>query len=111
MTKHSLDTCLTLVSDRYRRQTLQRLRAEPDGTTTVDDLVNALHSSETITVGDRRTDRERIRVQLVHKHLPKLAGHGVVDFDQERETVRYRPDQGVEAVLDSLPEEVAKITP
>jgi len=45
--------------------------------------------------------RRELSIQLRHTHLPKLASHGVVDYNQEAETVSYQPDEQVEVVLDA----------
>jgi len=49
-------------------------------------------------------DRERIRLFLRHRALPKLRALGLVDYDPRSETIRYRGDPLVEALLDELPE-------
>lgn len=105
-----LDACLRLISERERRFVIQVLRSEVDGATTVDDLADRLYASEPVTVTTGRTGRNQLYVQLVHTHLPKLAGHGVIDYDVERGSVEYTPDEQLEAVLDSLPEEVPQIS-
>lgn len=42
---------------------------------------------------------ERASVGLRHNHLPKLADAGVVDYDRQGATVRYRPREAVEELL------------
>lgn len=105
-----LDACLRIISDRYRRRVIHRLREEPNGKTTTEDLIDQLHSSDLAST-DSRLDRNQLASQLAHKHLPKLTDHGVVVVDPETGTVRYQPDEQTEAVLDSLPERVAQTTP
>ena len=102
----NLDECLKLVSDTHRRRVIQRLREKSTGKTTVEDLVDHLHGSNSPAATDRRLDRNQLLLQLAHTHLPKLADHGVVEIDPDVETVWYQPDEQVEAVLDSLPENV-----
>lgn len=98
-----LDDCLGLVSDRQRRRIIHRLRDAPDGETTVDVLAEHLCRGPSASVTGRAPDRDELVLQLAHTHLPKLAEHGVVEYDRDRGTVRYRPDEQVEQVLDSLP--------
>ncbi|NIB99556.1 ArsR family transcriptional regulator [Halobacterium sp. R2-5] len=105
MTDDSLDTCLELVADVRRRRVIRELRRESDTETTVDELVERLRREEAFT--RRGAGREDVVRQLYHHCLPKLDDHGVVDFDPDRQRVRYRVDDTVEAVLDSLPEEAA----
>lgn len=108
MTDDHLGAYLRLVSDSDRRKVIRCLRHEAEGRIAVDDLVDQLWRRESVTTADPQTDRDRIAIDLVHTHLPKLADHGVVDLDLQRETVRYRPDERIDAVLDSLPEEVMR---
>lgn len=98
-----LDTCLELVSDSLRRRLIQQVRREPTGRKTVEALVEALHETEPTPYGGERLDREQIRIRLIHIHLPKLDAHGILEYDHERGTVRYHPDERIETVLDALP--------
>jgi hypothetical protein len=83
------------------------LRHEADGTVTFDDLVDQLLRDGTVTGDDQLRDREQLAVQLQHTHLPKLADHGVVEYERRSGAVRYRPSEPVERVLDTLPGEVS----
>lgn len=105
MTEDTLDTCLELVADGRRRRVIRELRRESGGETTVDELVDRLHRDEAFA--GRGVDREEVVCQLYHHYLPKLEAHGVVDYDSSQERVRYRADDTVEAVLDSLPDDAA----
>lgn len=105
MKERSLDTVLGLVADRDRRQAIQHLRHEADGDTSVDDLVDAVADGRS-DGNDQTTHPERLAIQLYHTHLPKLAEYGVVEFDPGRRAVRYRADEQVERVLDSLSDEL-----
>ncbi|SDN20144.1 hypothetical protein SAMN04487949_3647 [Halogranum gelatinilyticum] len=102
MTTHSLDACLRLVADRHRRWIIHHLRHEATGTTTVDELVEQFHSSDFDSKNVPLQDRDAFAIQLHHIHLPKLAEHGVVEFEHRSGAVRYHPDEQVESVLDSL---------
>lgn len=111
MTSNSLDACFQLVADRRRRRVIQQLRHETDGTTTIDDLVDRLHSGGSVSADDRHVDREDLAIQLHHTTLPKLEDHGVVDYDHRSGTVRYQPNDQVETVLDSLHDDVSVANP
>lgn len=104
MDEKRLDECLHLVSNTHRRRVIQQLREKSTAKTTVEDLVDHLHESGSPAVIDRRLDRNRLSLHLAHDHLPKLADHGVIELDPTTETVRYQPDERLEAVLDSLTE-------
>ena len=102
MTGHDLDTYLELVADRRRRRIIHYLRQAANNTTTFDCLVDQLWD-DLGGENDPPRNREQIALELHHTHLPKLAAHDVVEYDQGSGTVRYHPDEGVEAVLDALP--------
>lgn len=106
MTTRSLEALLGLVADRHRRRTIQQLRKEADGETTLDDLVDRLLGDASFT-DENTIAREQLANQLYHAHLPKLADYGVVEFDPETRAVRYQPDEQIETVLDSLPDELS----
>jgi hypothetical protein len=111
MTNHGLDACLRLVADRHRRLAIHHLRHETNGATTVDDLVDQMHRRASDAKNGPLQEREALAIQLHHTHLPKLADHGVVDFEHTTGAVRYHPDEQVETVLDSLREEASLPNP
>jgi hypothetical protein len=111
MTNHSLDACLQLVADRHRRRVIHYLRHGTNGNTTFDDLVDQVHSRASDSKNGPLQDRETLAIQLHHTHLPKLAAHGVVDFEHRSGAVRYHPDEQVETVLDLLPGEMSLPNP
>jgi len=111
MTDHSLDACLEIVADRNRRRIIQHLRHETTGTTRFDDLVEQISSRASDSKNGPPRDREELAMQLQHTHLPKLADHGVVEYEHRTGAVQYHPDEQVETVLDSLPEEVSLPSP
>ena len=111
MTNNSLDTCLQLVADQHRRRIIHHLRHEANGTTTLDDLVEQIASRASDSKNGPQQDREELAIQLHHTHLPKLADHGVVEFEHTTGAVRYHPDEQVETVIDSLPGEVSLPNP
>ena len=111
MTNQGLDSCLQLVADQHRRQVIHNLRREAEGTATFSDLVEQLSSRAADSTDGPPQDREELAIRLQHTHLPKLADHGVIDFDHRTGTVRYQPDEQVEAVLDSLAENLSPWVP
>lgn len=110
MSEHSLDACLTVVADRRRRQIIQQLRHEADGTMAFDDLVDGIRRARSGGGVDPLRDWENLAIELEHTHLPKLADHGVVDYDRRSGAVRYHPVEQIETVLDSLPERASQAT-
>lgn len=107
MTTDSLDACLHLVADRHRRHVIRHLRRDATGTTGFETLVDRVHERARESTDIPVRDREELAAELHHVHLPKLAAHGVVDFDHGSGAVSYQPDEQVETVLDSLPGELA----
>jgi transcriptional regulator of met regulon len=110
MNGDSLDACLTLVADRRRRRLLEHLRHNGNGEVRIDDLIDQLYQAEPAADG-RQLSRDQLAIQLNHSHLPKLADYGVIERDHERETIEYRSDEQIEAVLDGLPEEPSLVNP
>ena len=111
MNNDSFDACLALVADRRRRRLLEQLRHNGNGEMPIDDLVDQLHQADTDFAGERQMNRNQLTVELHHCHLPKLSDHGIIEHDQDRGTIEYRPDEQIEAVLDGLPEEPSLTNP
>ena len=111
MTSQALDACLELVADRRRRRIIRELRQKEDGETTVEALVDRLHDSEWPREDDSHLERDRIALHLHHNHLPKMADFDIVEYDADNGTVRYRPHDRLEALLESLPEESTPPSP
>lgn len=101
-----------IVGHPERRRLLQYLLAVP-GLVEVTDLVEVLQSStppveSTATTTedrretrlDERTESQRTRVSLLHKHLPKLSDAGIVEHDDDTGTVRLAAH--VERIEDAL---------
>jgi len=107
----NLDAYLQLVAHQHRRKLLTQLRREGNGKTSIDDLVERLHEDGSVPAHGPRSDREQLAIQLYHSHLPKLADLGIIEYDLERGTIEYQPDEQIEAVLDSLPHEVSPANP
>ena len=104
MTHASVDESLQVLANVQRRRVLQFLRRQRSREASLDELTAHLRSYPDAPADARIRGRDRLRVMLVQTYLPKLSAHGIVDWDRERERVRYRPDDVVEAVLDALAE-------
>ena len=104
MSHASVDEYLRVLADSQRRRVLEYLRRQGPRGATLEELAVHLHSYSDAPT-DRIRGRNRVRVVLVQMHLPKLSDPGLVDWDRERERVRYRQNDVVEAVLDALGEE------
>jgi DNA-binding transcriptional ArsR family regulator len=92
----SLDAIFDLLSNEHRRYILYYFHEQPQAVATVDELVTYL-----LTQFDARAaeDADRLRIQLLYSHLPKLEGHGILEYDERSETVRYRDEREIERVV------------
>lgn len=91
-----VDAVFTILSDEQRRHFLYYLIDEAGGTARVSDVVDYLDTVESeATPGEG----DSILVELHHRHLPKMEEAGLVDYDGEEGTIRYREDPLVEECL------------
>ncbi|WP_321112745.1 DUF7344 domain-containing protein [Halorussus salinisoli] len=78
-----LDAAFELLAEPLRRDALYHLADEES--VGLDSLAEDIAAKL-----DDETDAQSLTVELHHVHLPKLESHGVVAYDPERGTVRYR---------------------
>lgn len=97
MNEPGIDAILNLLAAGDRREIIQVLRQQATGATTIVSLAESLAAAEVVTENDKR----RLAISLYHNHLPTLDDHGLVEFDPERGTVRYQPDEHVERMIGS----------
>ncbi|NKE37342.1 hypothetical protein GWG54_16265 [Natronococcus sp. JC468] len=69
-----------VLSDSDRQHVLEEL-LETEGRTTVGVLADQLAARRKNRADE--LDREHAEVRLVHNHLPRLADHGVIEYDRE----------------------------
>lgn len=93
------DEAVRLLADERRRTVLRHLMTDPDGTVSVDDLVDLVVASEPSSGGDRPQNRRRIELGLRCVHLPYLADIGVVEYETGTEHARYVAHPDLEALL------------
>lgn len=108
MSISTVDRYLELISNGQRRSIVHRLRDGTAGETTVDDLVEHLYDGKSTPLTDGDPNRNHLSIQLIHNHLPKLADHGLIQYDRETEVVRYQPNERIETVLDAFPAEATQ---
>jgi hypothetical protein len=86
----ALDATLDLLSNRRRRYVLYHLR-DADEAVALDELAERIASWEQETdgrdVGRSRGAKERVRADLYHSQVPRLAEAGVVTFDADERRV------------------------
>jgi hypothetical protein len=69
--------------------------AEETDIAELDELVD--HAHEEV---DDLTTAEQARTRLVHMHMPKLADHSVIEYDERNEIVRYWDGDRLEDLLE-----------
>lgn len=95
-----LDGAYDLLANSRRRYLLQFLRENGEEATieTLATELAAWERDESVEDVDD-TARKRARIALVHKHLPKLADHDVVAYDQET-VVHVETPRELESLLE-----------
>lgn len=81
------------LADGNRRRVLAAL-CESETRLSLTELAIELNDgqSDAAARGPDRSAVDRLRIELYHQHLPKLADGGFVDFDVDRRTVRLAPE-------------------
>jgi DNA-binding transcriptional ArsR family regulator len=91
--KISLGPLFKVLADPHRRYTMYHLATMDGETVDLSKLVAAL--SERVAISP-----EQLEIDLRHIHLPKLADHNLIEYDERSETIRYRDGERVETVLE-----------
>ena len=84
-----------------RRAVIRFFRDELTEEVTLDALVTGI-----VDGGYWDTDESHARLRLHHSTLPTLADAGILDYDPESKTARYRGRTAVEQLLDDTSEPV-----
>jgi hypothetical protein len=79
----SIDDVFELLSNDCRRRICLFLCRAGVEVATLEDLVEALAPEAT------EAERDRLAINLHHRHLPKLDEAGIVDYDPRSNTARY----------------------
>lgn len=98
---HSLESIYDVLQDRRRRLVLYYLRNAPERVSRFREVEAWIRERETETAQESATGHDELSVAatLHHFHLPKLADRGFIDYDWRTKTIRYRPDEFLEAHL------------
>jgi hypothetical protein len=92
-----VSSAFELLQDARRRGVLYTVKR--NGETSIDEVANRIAAWESAD-SQRATEPKAVKTSLVHSHLPKLDGAGVVDYDSERGTVELASDAtGLEPFL------------
>lgn len=90
----------SLVANSRRRTVLQYLRSLDTETATLSELVDHVVASEP----EGESEREVLKIELHHVHLPKLADGKLLEYDARSNTVRYHGNDILPEVLVEAPE-------
>lgn len=99
-TGEPLDALLAALADPSRRAVLRYLATSGTDTATVDELADLLCDRAPDGRGD--PDPDRVRIGLLHVHLPMLADLGVVDYDRRSRDLRYPGNDRLERLLGQI---------
>lgn len=97
----SLDPLLNVLADHYRRCVLKYLRQVDGQTASLEAVVNHVYAVTSNRMGER-PDHDAIRLTLQHLHLPILEDRGIIDYDTRSRTIRYRPNNRLEALYEYI---------
>ena len=97
MTASPRDSAHRCLADERRRRVLAFLRDTTNGIASLEELVAHVVAHEDDAPAP---DSETVAITLYHVHLPMLADHGVIDFDERAGTVRYRPPAELARLID-----------
>lgn len=88
-TAGELDSLFLCLADRRRRIMLAGLSGKPTPVV-VEDLVEHIREREVGESADESSADERVEITitLLHNHLPKMAEAGVIDVDDDADTVQ-----------------------
>ena len=82
----SLDVAFDVLSDSRRRDILEAVADHNPRD------VDEFTSGGVASADENGADPERVRTELHHVHLPKLAAQGYVEWDPNAETIRRGPN-------------------
>lgn len=97
-----------LVNDARRQAVLVELYECPREVVPLERLAAQVAETELLVAGsgsEGPADHEqRIAISLHHVHLPKLASAGVIAYDTDERTCRYRGNETLESILNAAGE-------
>jgi hypothetical protein len=102
MTTDPLDRYVRLLAHPNRRRCLEQLWTESNGTTSVADLAEAMLRAEADASATDGEAGRRLAIRLHHVDLPKLAAHGIVEYDPSSGLVSYRRDAVAETAMEAI---------
>jgi hypothetical protein len=97
-----IERLYTALSNRHRRQVVAYIHSADREAFQIDELVAAMGDREAEPPESADEHRHRTRLSLHHRHLPKLADIGLIDYDHRTGDIRYRggADSEITELLD-----------
>ncbi|SIR92582.1 hypothetical protein SAMN05421858_4587 [Haladaptatus litoreus] len=93
----SLNTLCDLLANAHRRHILLYLSERTRTTISREQLLD--HLAE-VSDGSHEDTHRRLAIQLQHVHLPKLADHGMLEYNETTHSISYNANSRVEKMLD-----------
>lgn len=85
-----VDRLFDVLSDHRRRQLCAYMHSSDEDVFDLDHIVQMIVSQENESSEISDKLRERVKIDLHHRHLPKLDDAGLVEYDPRNSDVRYR---------------------
>lgn len=97
----SLDDLLEVLADQRRRCLLAYLLDRDAAAASFEDVTDGV-LAELERRGDGRPKREVIAADLRHRHLPRLADVGVLEYDSRSRTIRVHGHERLERLYEQI---------
>jgi hypothetical protein len=85
-----IDLLFDVLSDHQRRQLVGYMHASNEDIFHLDDFAQIIDIQETDFSEVDEKNRKQVKIALHHRHLPKLADAGLIEYDSRHGDVRYR---------------------
>lgn len=92
-----LDNLSRVLNHHVRRETIHYFERLAESVSSLDQIADFIANNRAES-RDKET-RDRLRIELHHLHLPKLADADLIEYDPKSGLVRYIPDDDMEELL------------
>lgn len=99
----SLDVLLDTLASERRRALIAYLRDKPESEASFEAATKAVVTAIARKQG-YQPNHDDVQSSLRHHHIPKLADAGVIDYDSQTQTIRYRENERLETVYERVEE-------
>lgn len=95
-----IDDKLNVLSNSYRRGMIYSLNSMEEDAVTYEKLLDEMIEEDYIS----EQERENLRLEMDHVHLPKMDESGLIDYDRRTKTIRSIMGEDINQLLDSVQE-------